>query len=288
MAGDFGRVAILGLGLIGGAIGRALKSRGLAYVTGLVRREQALEAALELGAADVATLDVREAVQAADLVLLATGVEFIPEMAGQALPYAKKGAVLTDVGSTKVRLVACLEALVAEEGRGLRYVGSHPMAGSEKRGITHCAEVKLAGALCLLTPTAQSDPPAADALEVFWQELGMRTIRVDPLEHDLALAYCSHLPHFVSAGVVNAQRGRSLEFAATGFRSLARLAGGDPSLWAQIALHNHQPLATALRSLAGELNYVADLVETEDQEALESWLAEAKRKHDEKYREEET
>jgi prephenate dehydrogenase len=267
-------VAIVGVGLLGGSVGLGLRRRGLARrVVGTGHRQESLDRALARGAVDEATLDLQAAVAEADLTVLATPVGRIVELAAAARDAFRPGSVVTDVGSTKARLVRDLEAVAA--GR-FRYVGSHPMAGSEKRGVDEADPELFAGALCFVTPTPQSDPRAVELLTDFWLALGARVRPLNPDQHDRLVASASHLPHLVAAALVHVTPPEALGCIGTGFRDTTRVASGDPRLWTDVCLHNRERLLDALRAFAREVGALRNLLERGTEAELLAWLEAAK------------
>lgn len=276
----FEKIAIMGLGLVGGAIGIAAMRHGSARViSGLVRHQELIPVAARLKACSQATTDAEEAVKDADLVILATGVQSIPDIAAQILPHMKSGAILTDVGSTKERLVEKLEALCKKQKKvNVHYVGSHPIAGSEKRGLAYAQKVLLAGAICAMTPTDHSDADAVTKLGEFWSALGMRVRTLDAAQHDRILARTSHVPHLAAAALMNLQTPEAAPFCGGGFRDMTRVAEGDPDLWIEICAENPAAIAAALRELSADLDRQAAWLEKGDLAALKEHLATAQRR----------
>lgn len=270
MAEHFERVAILGVGLIGGAVGLAARRSGLAgKVVGYCRREEACRAALAAGAVEECSPDPLKAARDADLLVLATGPESAATLAGKVAPVLADRAIVTDVASVKSRVVAaCTEAL----GRRARYVGSHPLAGSEQRGAEHAAEVLLAGAVCAVTPVGSTDPEALSAVRGFWEALGMRVLELPPDEHDARLARTSHLPHLAAAALAASLRAGDEPFCATGWRDATRLAAGDPAMWTEIAMANREALAAELYRLGRRLQDAADCLTAGDADGVRRFL----------------
>src|SRR5580765_6089087 len=201
------RLTVLGVGLLGGSIGLAVRSMlSTCRVVGYGHRIATLQAALEAGALDDGYDDPIQAVQGADLVILCTPVGVLGPLLERIAPHMEPGAIVTDVGSTKRSIVARATKVFAEAPAArARFVGSHPMAGSEKRGVQHASPDLFRDALCLTTPTEQTDPGALAKVEAFWRLLGMRTRRLSPDDHDRLIADISHLPHAVAAALVNLQ-----------------------------------------------------------------------------------
>ncbi|HTL51918.1 MAG TPA: prephenate dehydrogenase/arogenate dehydrogenase family protein [Planctomycetota bacterium] len=276
----FEKIAIMGLGLVGGAIGIAAMRHGSARaISGLVRHQELIPVAARLKACSQATVDAQEAVKDADLVILATGVQSIPTIAEDILPHMKSGAILTDVGSTKEKLVQTLEALCKKQKKvKVHYVGSHPIAGSEKRGLAYAQKVLLAGAICVMTPTDSSNADAVEKLGAFWSSLGMRVRTLDAAQHDRILARTSHVPHLAAAALMNLQTPEAAPFCGSGFKDMTRVAEGDADLWIEICAENPAAIAAALRELSAQLSKQAEWLEKGDLGSLKEHLATAQRR----------
>lgn len=264
------RVSILGVGLLGGSVGMAVRSRlSSCKIAGYGHRSSTLEKAIEFGAIDEAYATAAEAVRGADLIVVCTPVGLLGEMLRQIGPGLMPGAVVTDVGSTKRSVVAAGEA---DLPAGAHFVGSHPMAGSEKRGVEFARTDLFENATCIVTPTARTDPGALAMVEEFWRLLGMRTTRLSPEEHDRLLADVSHLPHAVAAALVAMQADAALPLAGKGFLDTTRIAGGDGGLWRDILHDNADNLRLSLARLRAELDHLLSLLEKGQADALETWL----------------
>lgn len=276
----FRTVAIVGVGLIGGSVGLALRERKLARrVIGIGRRQSSLDRALARQAIDHATVDICAGVAEADLTVLATPVGRMVELATQAREAWPPGSIVTDVGSTKERLVGDLEEVAGDR---VRYVGSHPMAGSEKRGVAQADGGLFQGALCLLTPTERSDEQAVGLLTELWQTLGARVRRMAPAEHDRLVAAASHLPHLVAAALVNVTSPEAMACTGGGFRDTTRVASGDPRMWADVCLHNRDRILEALERFEGQVQAVRDILQRGDEAELLAWLNSAKAARDQR------
>jgi prephenate dehydrogenase len=242
----FDTVAIIGVGLIGGSIGMAVKRRRLARrVLGVGRRASSLRQARRLGAIDQGTTKLRQGVSDAQLTILCTPVDVIADQAIETAAWCPRQAILTDAGSTKVRIVARLERHMPD---GVSFVGGHPLAGSEKAGVAVARANLFEGRVCVLTETRKTPKQPLETVESFWQALGARVIRMSPEAHDRALAYTSHLPHLAAAALSILLPAQYKEVVASGFRDTTRIAASDPALWTAIFLENAGPL---LESLAG-------------------------------------
>jgi prephenate dehydrogenase len=260
------RVVIIGVGLIGGSVGLAGRQHHPSCeVIGVGQNDASVAAMIAAGAVHSGTTDLAVAADA-DLVVIATPV-------GAALSLLEKlpktAGVITDVLSTKRSIVAAAEA------RNLRFVGSHPMAGSDRRGVEHARADLLDGAMCLITPTDRTDIADVKMVEQFWTTLGMQTRRMSPAVHDELVANASHVPHAVAAAIVAIQSDDSLGVAAGGFRDTTRVAGGDPELWRDILIDNRDQVADALRLMQGELDAVIERLDAGDAEGLRAWLSAA-------------
>ncbi|OGX29273.1 MAG: hypothetical protein A3F87_01835 [Omnitrophica WOR_2 bacterium RIFCSPLOWO2_12_FULL_51_24] len=241
----FRKVAIIGVGLIGGSIGEAIKRRGLAdTVVGIGRRTSSIKEALMRSAVDEGTLDLRKGVRGADLVIIATPVSLIPKIAKKISGSLDEGCIITDVGSTKSEIVRSLERIVHKKAY---FVGSHPLAGSEKRGVKFAQEGLFKGSIVIMTKTNKTKKSALDKLNGFWKSLGVgRIVIKSPEEHDRIVAEISHLPHIAATAIVNTASDRSLEFASSGFKDTTRIAASDPDIWRDICVTNRKQILKAL------------------------------------------
>ncbi|MCZ7649407.1 MAG: prephenate dehydrogenase [Planctomycetota bacterium] len=288
------RLCIVGLGLMGGAVGLTARRRGAATrIVGVGDRSETIEQARRMGAVDDATVDLREGVRDADLVVLAVPVRLIPDAARSVLAACRPQTIVTDLGSSKAGVVAAVEALIAQTKAQAFFVGSHPIAGSEKSGIESAGEVRLEGAACVLTPTPATDNESYRTVDEFWKALGMKTHRLSPEDHDAMLARSSHLPHLLSYALIHAQSGRSLQLAGPGLRDMTRLSGSDVRLWVDIMQQNAGELARVMKEFAAEMQHLAQEVEMlamagtpgaeSARERLFRYLADAKQRHDEQF-----
>jgi len=276
----FEKVTIIGPGLIGGSLGFALLERGVCEeVVGVGRRQCSIDEAVRLGAVTSATLDIEEGVAGADLVVLATSVGTIPTLAQRAIPHMKESALLTDVGSTKRLIVNEIEKLLADDS-GIGFVGSHPLAGSEKRGVQAAREDLFDNSVCVLTPTARTKAETTEAVANLWTAVGARVVLLDPAQHDSILSRVSHLPHVVAAALLNLLADSDMPFAASGFRDTTRVASSDVNLWTEICAHNKQEILNALDALRAELDRISAALGRDDLNALRDYLNRAKERRD--------
>lgn len=255
-------VTIVGVGLIGGSIGLALRQRKLARsVVGVGWRQVSLSRAQRLGAIDRVALRLDEAVADSDLTIFCTPVTTIVEQVSQAAEHCTKNALFTDCGSTKGRIVERLEATLPPK---VRYVGSHPLAGSEKRGVEHARPDLFEGRVCVVTATHRTSQSAIRKLREFWMSLGSRVVLLAPEVHDQIVAYTSHAPHLAAAALTIMLPERYREFAAGGFRDTTRIAASDPNLWTGIFLDNANRLLEALSAFEDSVSEFRTALERRD------------------------
>jgi len=272
------QVTIIGTGLIGGSLGLALKQRRLAKrVVGVGHRQSTLDDVLFRGAADEVTLDACEGVRGSDLVVLGTAVGLFEETAERIGGNLEPGAVVIDVGSTKARVVRTLEPLMP---KGRTFVGCHPIAGSEKRGIAYARPDLFEGATCVVTPTDRTPADVLVRVVSTWQDLGMMVRQMAPEVHDRLLAEVSHLPHVVASVLVRAISEEAKPLVGPGWADTTRVASGDAVLWRDILLSNADEIAAAIGRFQDTLADLCDAVSQRDSDRIESLLAEAKNRRD--------
>lgn len=280
----FEKVTIVGVGLLGGSLGRVLRERKLAArVIGCVRRRESIAECRRARAVDVATLNYADGVADADLVVLCTPIARMASLLKDILPHLKRGAIVTDVGSVKGSVVKELESLAASAGA--HFIGSHPMAGSEKMGVLASRVDLYQGATCVVTPTKKSNRRALLAVEKLWKSVGARVLRLAPEAHDQLVARSSHLPHLLAAQLVTHVLGgkaspEQAALCATGFRDTTRIASGSPEMWRDIAVANRQFLAKDLEQFMGELRALHKLIRRGDEKALSRFFEQAKERRD--------
>ena len=267
------QVTIVGVGLIGGSLGLALRKARLARrVVGVGRRQASLEAARRRQAADETTLDAAAGARGSDLVVLATPVGRFHDRLLEMAPVLRPGAVVIDVGSTKAQVVADLEPLVPE---GRTFLGCHPVAGSEQRGVEAARADLFQGNLCILTPTPRTPPDVLERVTATWTGVGMTVRLLSPADHDRLLAEVSHLVHVAAAALVTAISAEAEPLVGPGWVDTTRVAGGDPALWRDILLTNAAELAKALRKAEGVLDEFRRALEAGDAPRIQDLLAAA-------------
>ena len=278
------KITLVGVGLLGGSIGLAVKQRRLAdRVCGFVRRAESVDECLQAGAVHEAGQDLAGAIEGADLVILCTPLAQMAAIAAKLLPALRRGAIVTDVGSVKGNVVADLESLVA--GAGGWFIGSHPMAGAEKTGVAAARADLFEKAICVVTPTAASNKDALRNVEAFWSDLGGKPVRMSPELHDDLVSRSSHLPHVVAAELANyvlspVHPKEQAVVCATGFRDTTRIASGSPEMWRDIALANRHHLARVLGVFIEDLQEFQHALETQDVKVIEEFFQQAKLRRD--------
>ena len=276
------KLSILGPGLLGGSIGLAARHRKAASRVAIwARRPDAADEAYKIGAADEATTDLRKTVAEADLVVLATPIGAMRELGEKIRPALPDSCIVTDVGSVKYPVVAALSDVF--QGKA-RFVGSHPMAGSEQAGIEAARRDLFDNAVCIVTPREDTDKAALQVVHDFWKALGCSVKTLAPAEHDEIVARISHLPHVVAAAVINVvcnDGGHPLNFVGPGFKDFTRIASGPFEMWTEICLENREEIGRALDQLIEELGKVRAAIENADTVELRTMLKRAKHFRDE-------
>ncbi len=277
---NFGTVAILGPGLIGGSLALALAERGLAKRLMIYARSpHALGEIRTAGVDAELTGNPSEAVSEADVVILCVPIEAMAGLVHEFRDALKPAALVTDVGSVKGSVVRDIEPLL--ENRAL-WIGSHPMAGSERAGFAAARADLFEGATVILTPTKQTSRDAQRRAEKFWKALGSNLAVLSPEKHDQTVAAISHIPHLVAAALVNhAVIFGDLDLAAGGFRDTTRVASGSPELWAEIFLANSEATSFQVNRLIAQLMALETVLKNPDKAAAKSLLfATLKAAHD--------
>jgi prephenate dehydrogenase len=271
------KVAVLGVGLIGGSIGLAARQRLDAEVTGFDPEGANLDRALELGALDHGAATVEEAVADAEVVFCAAPVGALPALVAEALAGTAEAAVVTDVGSTKRELIEGLAAA----GDDARFIGGHPLAGAETAGVANARAEMLEGARWYLTPTARSSGVHYDLLQSTIADLGARPQAIDAATHDRVMAVVSHLPHVLAnvlvaeAAAALSEESERLPEVGTSFRDTTRVAGANPAIWADIFATNHEAVADGIEAVGERLREAATLLRAGDRATVGEWHAAA-------------
>jgi len=278
------KITLVGVGLLGGSLGLAIRQRRLAErVNGYVRREANAAECQRLGVVDHAGRDLAEAVRGADLIILCTPIAQMRELSEQMLPAVKPGTLVTDVGSVKATVIRQLEPLFTSVGA--HFIGSHPMAGAERMGVSAAHPDLFVKAICVLTPTSTSPPELIGRLEAFWSSVGASPIRLTADAHDNLVSRSSHLPHVVAAELANyvlspAHPKEQALLCANGFRDTTRIASGSPEMWRDICLANRTNLARVLGVFVEDLQEFQLALEKQDHKAITEFFEKAKQRRD--------
>jgi prephenate dehydrogenase len=269
-------VALIGVGLLGGSIGSALRRGGLAErVVGYARKRETLALAVQQGACDQATTDFDAAVRGADVVVVCTPVQTVAKLALAAEGLLAERGFVTDVGSVKASIVAEVEA-----NGGRRFVGSHPMAGSEKTGVEHSRPDLFANALTFVTPTSASDPALVQKTAEFWSRLGCRVKQMSPEAHDVCVAATSHVPHLVASLLAASTPEDVLDCVAGGWKDSTRVAAGDIEMWRQIVCENRAAAVAGLDRFLAAADTMRRSLASGDDDVWIRILEEGKRRRD--------
>ncbi len=266
------RLAIIGVGLIGGSFSLALQRQlEIGHIVGVGRGAENLKTAQQRGIIHSWTHDPCEAVKGADVVMLATSVASTGALLQRIAPALSPETIVTDVGSTKQSVMAEAQRYLPDVSR---FVPAHPLAGTEHAGAAAAFAELYDGRWCLLTPDATTDAQAVNHVEAWWQAAGAKVLRMAAAEHDDLLAAVSHLPHMAAYAVVNSvaalerDQHDPFQFAAGGFRDFTRIASSSPEMWRDIALCNRQALLHKLDALQDELRAIRQALADGDGETL--------------------
>ncbi|MBB5044482.1 prephenate/arogenate dehydrogenase family protein [Shinella fusca] len=271
--GHFDKITLIGIGLIGSSIARAVKAKGLARtVTISTRSQETLDRARELDLGTDYVLDAGEAVEGADLVVVSVPVGASGKVAEEIAPHLKSGAIVTDVGSTKASVVA---QMLPHMPKDVHFIPGHPLAGTEHSGPDAGFAELFQGRWCILTPVHGTDKDAKKKLAAFWEALGSRVDEMDTEHHDKVLAIVSHLPHIIAYNIVGTAddletvtESEVIKYSASGFRDFTRLAASDPTMWRDVCLHNKDAILEMLARFSEDLAYLQRAIRWGDGEKL--------------------
>lgn len=274
----YDRVALIGLGLIASSMAHAMKQFGLVgEIVGYAKTEETRRVALEIGICDRVFGTAAEAVQGADLVVLAVPVGAMAEIAAEIGPHLAQGACVTDVGSVKQAVIAAVGPHIPE---GVAFVPAHPLAGTEHSGPRSGFATLFQNRWCLLTPTEQSTPDAIQRLRRLWEAMGSNVDEMDAPHHDLVLAVVSHTPHLIAytmVGVADHLRRVSnsevIKYSASGFRDFTRIAASDPTMWRDVFLTNKEATLDILGRFTEELFVLQRAIRMGDGDQLHAYFS---------------
>ncbi len=274
----FKQVTIIGLGLIGGSLGGALKqSKQAENIYGVDADEGSIEYALQNGIIDEGSTDLGQAVSGAEIIVIATHVGDITNIAKSLIPDAAQGAVITDVGSVKGKIVREIDEILPSH---LLFVGGHPIAGTENSGIRASDPALFMGKRFIMTPTADTDREAKIKVAALWKAAGSEIYEMDTETHDRIFGFVSHLPHVVAYSLMDAvisadDSDRLLDFAGGGLRDYTRVAASSPAMWVDIFNANKGNVLQAIRQFKNSLENIEALIESEDADSLRELLSKA-------------
>lgn len=270
------KVAILGVGLLGGSFGKALIKNKLAKkVIGIGRNKSRLRKAIMQRAIDEMSLDIRK-VKEADLVVISTPVIHIEETLKKISSYFKKGSIVIDTGSTKAGIVRAATKYINHE---VYFVGCHPIAGSEKSGVDFSTENLFNGSICVITPVETTSKEALLVVKTLWEQLKAEVVMMSPNEHDRVIALTSHLPHFIASSLVLSavkEDKNILALTGKGFKDTTRIAASSPELWIEIAAANKNNIITSLKIFLKNLNLINNYIKQGNFKKIKELLYKAK------------
>ena len=282
------KIAVIGLGLIGASIALGLKNSSKASefrIVGIPRREETINDALKMGAIDEGVTDHIKGASDADIVFICTPINLIPQIIKEISPSLKKGAIVTDVGSSKQMIVSEAERAMP---KGTFFVGGHPMAGKETFKLEAAEANLFEGKKWILTPTSKTSKKAIEALKEVVRLLGCEVLEIDPKTHDLVVAGISHMPLAIAASLVNAvggeeQKDLMAKCASTGFRDTTRIASGDPILGVDMFTTNQKAVLKMIGSFKRALSNLEKLIKEGNGEKIRAELEKAKKFRDSVY-----
>ncbi len=278
----FEKMCIIGVGLLGGSLARVCRKENLvSSISGFGRNLATLEKAKQLGVIDTFSQDLRTAVKDADLIVFCSPVGTIVPRLKEVLPHLKPGCLVTDVGSVKAELVTEIDAVMPEN---MFFVGSHPIAGGEKSGVSASNADLFCGAQCIVTPSTKTSPSALSKLKVFWTDVGMEVIEMTAEEHDIILGAVSHLPHIIAFTLINTLTDLKTKncdnvakYSGKGLKDSSRIAASDPVMWRDICLHNREPLLNLIGKFQRELDLARQCIENNQSAPLENSFRKAQK-----------
>ena len=276
----FQQISIIGPGLLGASLALALKSRGLCQRVHIwSRRPETRAKALMADWCDASFEYATEACKGSELVVICTPVETIVPILKEISPSFDKGALITDVGSTKKTICQGASSIKGD----FNFIGSHPMAGSEKTGMSHARADLFQGAACILTPGEDVQNTEIVQLHQLWEAIGMQVVTTSPEKHDEIVAHISHLPHLLATSLCSYLLEKEVgwqQLAGGGLRDTTRVASGDPDLWKQILEHNREDVLRAIDGFQGELQALKASLLNKDSAGVMSRLERGKRFRD--------
>jgi len=273
MNSTFKKVCIIGLGLIGGSIGLAMKRSKISnQIIGFARSNSTLKRAIELGLVDKVKDNLEDAVNDCDLIILATPLSTFKKLVEEMSPFLKKDCIITDTGSAKLSVIEDLRGILPNN---VEFIPGHPIAGTEESGPDAGFAELFDNRWCILTPTEENSSNAIDLIKEFWESIGSKVEIMDPLHHDKVLAITSHIPHLIAFNIVgtannlaNVTEKEVVKYSAGGFRDFTRIAASDPKMWSDIFTYNSEAVLEMLELFSNDLAKLKDAVIKKDSDLL--------------------
>ena len=273
MNSTFKKVCIIGLGLIGGSIGLAMKRSKISnQIIGFARSNSTLKRAIELGLVDKVKDNLEDAVNDCDLIILATPLSTFKKLVAEMSPFLKKDCIITDTGSAKLSVIEDLRGILPNN---VEFIPGHPIAGTEESGPDAGFAELFDNRWCILTPTEENSSNAIDLIKEFWESIGSKVEIMDPLHHDKVLAITSHIPHLIAFNIVgtannlaNVTEKEVVKYSAGGFRDFTRIAASDPKMWSDIFTYNSEAVLEMLELFSYDLAKLKAAVIKKDSDLL--------------------
>ena len=273
MNSTFKKVCIIGLGLIGGSIGLAMKRSKISnQIIGFARSNSTLKRAIELGLVDKVKDNLEDAVNDCDLIILATPLSTFKKLVEEMSPFLKKDCIITDTGSAKLSVIEDLRGILPNN---VEFIPGHPIAGTEESGPDAGFAELFDNRWCILTPTEENSSNAIDLIKEFWESIGSKVEIMDPLHHDKVLAITSHIPHLIAFNIVgtannlaNVTEKEVVKYSAGGFRDFNRIAASDPKMWSDIFTYNSEAVLEMLELFSNDLAKLKAAVIKKDSDLL--------------------
>lgn len=277
MKRSFKKITIIGLGLIGGSIGLALKRAGsTAQLIGAARTQKTLDVALERNLVERVEIDIVKSVEGADLIILATPLSSFKKIILEVSHNLKPGCIVTDTGSSKLKVIEELSNIIP---MGVSFIPGHPIAGTELSGPEAGFAELFDDRWCVLTPTEDTNKDALNSIRLFWEELGSKVEIMNPEHHDRVLAITSHIPHLIAYNIVgtannltNVTNKEVVKYSAGGFRDFTRIAASDPKMWRDVFLYNDEAVLEMLSFFSKDLMKLKKAIEEKDSDLLQTFF----------------
>jgi len=275
----FNKIAIVGVGLIGGSIGLAVKKQKIAKeVVGIGRRNISIKKALDKKSIDKGTLSIKDGLSGADLIIIATPVDKVMPKIKEIVKHAQKGAIIIDVNSTKEMVADYGDRAVKE--REVFFVPTHPMAGSDQAGVTYAQKDLFEDSICIITPTRSTDKEALNVIRRFWEVIGADVVLMSPKLHDQAVSNISHLPHLIAYALCKSTTAKDMNLSGNGFKDTTRIAKSLPHMWADIFIQNKKSLLNSIAVFKKSLSKIESDIKKNKRPQLIKKLNDAKNKRD--------